>query len=622
MCTKVTAIKNLMITIKNSLLALCLGLAFVPQSGTGEVPGDTNTLQGAIFLATNNVYPNKTIFMVVSDTNGCSACRALSSTGLPNPSVLQFLGESFVYWPCGPNEHCTAYQQYLGSGTIPVPQLLMIDPAHPSTYFSVSVGFGGASGLYNTMRLGLQQGTAPYVGRLEEKNSPGNYLDITAANWKNTNIISFSNIVVKCHSISTSVVLYRVKYKLDTTNGWSSLTISNQTAWDLSLNPAQIVPGANVLRFYATDINLTGTQTNVFTFNYNANAVVQNPTTTTISSSANPSTYGQTVMFTATVTSGSSPVTEGTITFKDGATTLSTSTPNGSGIGTLATSALSAGSHSITAVYTDSSSFAGSTSSTVSQTVNKADPTVNAWPTASAITYGQTLTSSTLSAGSATPAGNFNWTTPAMAPNAGTALQGMTYTPTDTANYNTFSVSVSVTVNKATPVVTTWPTASAITYGQTLASSILSGGSATPAGSFAFTTLSTAPNVGTALQNVTYTPTDTANYNTVSGSVSFLVNAPALLGDANNDGIVEPSELNQVFANYWSATTNVVMTNPAALCNGLFQFSVTNTSGWNLRVYASTNLSDWTPLTAPASPVYQFKDPGATGGQHYYRLAP
>jgi Bacterial Ig-like domain (group 3) len=546
MCTKVTAINNLMTTIKNSLLALCLGLAFAPQSGTGEVPGDTNSLQGAIFLATNNIYPHKTIFLVVSDTNGCSACRALSSTGLPNPSVLQFLRESFVYWPCGPNEHCTAFQQYLGSGTIPVPQLLMIDPTHPSTYFSVSVGFGGASGLKDTMRLGLLRGTAPYVTRLEDKNSPdspGNHLDITSANWKNINTISFSNIVVKCHSISTNVVLYRVKYKLDTTNGWSSLTIANQTAWDLSLNPAQIVPGVNVLRFYATDINATGTRTNVFTFNYNANGVVQNPTTTALNSSANPTTYGQTVTFTATVTSGSSPVTEGTITFKDGVTTLGTGTPNGSGMATLATSALSAGSHPITAVYTDSSSFAGSTSSAVSQTVNKADPNVTAWPTASAINYGQTLASSTLS-----------------------------------------------------------------------------GGSATPAGGFAFTTPSTVP-AATAQQSVTYTPTDTANYNTASGSVNVPVILP-LLGDANNNGRVEASELNQVFANYWSATTNVLMTNPAVLCNGFFQFSVTNTSGWNLRVYASTNLSDWTPLTAPASPVYQFKDPGATGGQRYYRLAP
>jgi hypothetical protein len=61
----------------------------------------------------------------------------------------------------------------------------------------------------------------------------------------------------------------------------------------------------------------------------------------------------------------------------------------------------------------------------------------------------------------------------------------------------------------------------------------LTGGSGTPAGgSFAFTTPSTAPGVGTASQSVTYTPLDTANYNPTVGTVSVTVNAPL---QANND---------------------------------------------------------------------------------------
>jgi hypothetical protein len=51
----------------------------------------------------------------------------------------------------------------------------------------------------------------------------------------------------------------------------------------------------------------------------------------------------------------------------------------------------------------------------------------------------------------------------------------------------------------------------------------LTGGSATPAGSFAFTTPSTTPSAGTAAQSVTYTPTDTANYNTATGTVDVTV---------------------------------------------------------------------------------------------------
>jgi hypothetical protein len=151
-------------------------------------------------------------------------------------------------------------------------------------------------------------------------------------------------------------------------------------------------------------------------------------------------------------------------------------------------------------------------------------PSVNSWPTASAITYGQTLASSNLSGGSASAAGNFTFTSPSTAPAVGTALQSVTFTPTDAVKYTTVSGNVSVTVNKLTPEVTVWPSATAIDYGQTLASSILSGGAASVAGTFAFTNPSTAPAAGTASQAVTFTPTDGVNYATVNGTVSVTVN--------------------------------------------------------------------------------------------------
>jgi hypothetical protein len=109
------------------------------------------------------------------------------------------------------------------------------------------------------------------------------------------------------------------------------------------------------------------------------------------------------------------------------------------------------------------------------------------------------------------------------APNAGTASQGVTFTPSNTANYNTATTIVSVLVNKATPTISAAPTASAITYGQTLAASTLTGGTASTGGTFAFTTDSTAPNVGTASQGVTFSPSDTANYNTATTIVSVTV---------------------------------------------------------------------------------------------------
>src|SRR5262249_55648264 len=94
---------------------------------------------------------------------------------------------------------------------------------------------------------------------------------------------------------------------------------------------------------------------------------------TTVTSSVNPSVFGQAVTFTATV-SAVPPATgtpTGTVTFLDGASTLGTASLS-SGRATLATSALSVGNHTITVSYAGDSNFAGSTSAAITQTVNKA----------------------------------------------------------------------------------------------------------------------------------------------------------------------------------------------------------------------------------------------------------
>jgi len=68
-----------------------------------------------------------------------------------------------------------------------------------------------------------------------------------------------------------------------------------------------------------------------------------------VSSSANPSVSGQSVTFTATVTAkspgGATPT--GTVTFKDGLSTLDTGTLNSSSQARFMTSTLAVGSHSI-----------------------------------------------------------------------------------------------------------------------------------------------------------------------------------------------------------------------------------------------------------------------------------
>ena len=107
--------------------------------------------------------------------------------------------------------------------------------------------------------------------------------------------------------------------------------------------------------------------------------VVKAGSTTAIQSSANPSVYGTPVTLTATVTAvpAGSDVVAGSVTFMDGANTIG-SAPVNAGVATLVTSALSAGAHSITAVYSGDANFNTSTSSALAQNVNKAPATVTA----------------------------------------------------------------------------------------------------------------------------------------------------------------------------------------------------------------------------------------------------
>ena len=90
-------------------------------------------------------------------------------------------------------------------------------------------------------------------------------------------------------------------------------------------------------------------------------------TSIVLGSSLNPSTPGASVTFTATISSaGGTPA--GSINFFDGASPLGSVVISG-GVATYTTSALSSGTHAITATYAATASFSGSTSNTVNQVV-------------------------------------------------------------------------------------------------------------------------------------------------------------------------------------------------------------------------------------------------------------
>ncbi len=82
-----------------------------------------------------------------------------------------------------------------------------------------------------------------------------------------------------------------------------------------------------------------------------------NPTSTSLAADVNPAGLGQAVTFTAAVNGMSGAAPTGTVAFQDGNITLDTETLDANGQALFTTSELSAGPHTLTAVYSGDSTF-------------------------------------------------------------------------------------------------------------------------------------------------------------------------------------------------------------------------------------------------------------------------
>jgi len=153
---------------------------------------------------------------------------------------------------------------------------------------------------------------------------------------------------------------------------------------------------------------------------------------------ASPVTYGiSPITLSATATSGLA-VSFGIVS---GPGSISGTTLTITGAGTVVVAANQAGN----------ANYSAATQVTRTLVVGKGTPSISAWPTASAITFGQTLALSTLNGGSAAYnnlplAGVFTWDSPSTVPPVGTNTYWANFTPADIADYNTASNTVIIRV--------------------------------------------------------------------------------------------------------------------------------------------------------------------------------
>jgi hypothetical protein len=213
------------------------------------------------------------------------------------------------------------------------------------------------------------------------------YLRHTADNWLQQNLDGY----VQWAKTHNSLLI------LTGDEGDRAHTFANGVTTIITGDSRLVVPGrdTNTFNHYSTlrtiedmyGIAPLGNSAAVPHFDTNAMGQLapQNASTGTIGTSVgvtaniNPAASGQAITFTATVgklsSSTSSPT--GTVTFKDGAVTIGTGSLNVSGMATLVTSALAAGTHNITASYGGDANFTGNTSGNWVETVNAPTGLVN-----------------------------------------------------------------------------------------------------------------------------------------------------------------------------------------------------------------------------------------------------
>jgi hypothetical protein len=188
---------------------------------------------------------------------------------------------------------------------------------------------------------------------------------------------------------------------------------------------------------------------------------------------------------------------------------------------------LAGGAHTLKATFTpaDTTDYTTATASVTLQ-VNASTPDI-AWATPAAITYGTELSGVQLAAKAtfhgASMAGSFAYT-PAKgtAPGGGPQTLMVTFKPVNAADYTHASASVILQVNPAKPRIA-WASPRAITYGTPLGSAQLNATASVPGNSVYSPAAGTLLAAGTQTLSVTFTPTESTDYATVTATKALTV---------------------------------------------------------------------------------------------------
>jgi len=238
---------------------------------------------------------------------------------------------------------------------------------------STGVSGNAASLTISGLAIGTHSITATYSGDPNFTGSTSTpYVQVVTKATTTTTLASSVNPSVQGKPVTFTAEVSSLAGtptgKIQFLNGTTVLATKKLTSGSAKFVTSELPPGVNIITaVYEGDSNDSGSTSTA------VNQIVLAATKTTLSSSPNPSTYGEAVTFTAVVASGAGTPPDGeSVSFMKGKTVLGTGTLSG-GSATFTTSTLKIGTTTVEAVYGGDPNFAGSTSNKVKQVVEKAD---------------------------------------------------------------------------------------------------------------------------------------------------------------------------------------------------------------------------------------------------------
>jgi RHS repeat-associated protein len=323
---------------------------------TAIYSGDANNINNTSAVKVQTVNPAATTTTLVTSTNPASTGQTVTLTA----SVSGFDPTGNITFQDGANTLGTASLGGTGNtrtATLAVSGLSAGSHALTAVYAGDGVNPGSTSAVLNQLVL----------------------TTTSTALSSSVNPVPFGQTVTFTASVTGSTPGGTVTFK----DGAALLGTVPLNAGAASWSTASLAVGSHgITAAYSGDAS-NGTSTAAL-----SQTVSVASTTTTLASSLNPSAYGQTVTFTASVGSASAT---GNVTFKNGATVLGT-VPLASGTASWSTAALKAGGHGITVAYGGDANNAASTSAALTQTVAVLTTSTTLAASASSTVAGQTVT--------------------------------------------------------------------------------------------------------------------------------------------------------------------------------------------------------------------------------------